>query len=48
MEMSDTHKQLIAKLADELGPATAQHVVSCLADSTTKLNQVEGCPAVAR
>jgi hypothetical protein len=42
MEMSDTHKQLIVRLADELGPATAQHVVSCLADSTTKLNQVEG------
>jgi nitric oxide reductase activation protein len=42
MEMSDTHKQLIARLAEELGPATAQHLVSCLADSTTKLNQVEG------
>jgi nitric oxide reductase activation protein len=42
MEMSDTHKQLIARLAEKLGPATAQHLVSCLADSTTKLNQVEG------
>ena len=42
MEMSDTHKQLIARLAEELGSATAQHMVSCLADSTTKLNQVEG------
>jgi nitric oxide reductase activation protein len=40
--MSDTHKQLIAKLAEELGPATAQHLVSCLADSTAKPNQVEG------
>ena len=42
MEMSDTHKQLIAKLAEELGPATAQHLVSYLADSTAKPNQVEG------
>ena len=40
--MSDTHKQLIAKLAEELGPATAQHLVSRLADSTAKPNQVEG------
>ena len=40
--MSDTNKQLIAKLAEELGPATAQHLVSCLADSTAKPNQVEG------
>ena len=42
MEMSDTHKQLIAKLAKELGPDTAQHLVSCFADSTAKPNQVEG------
>ncbi|MBK5283586.1 MAG: VWA domain-containing protein [Nitrospiraceae bacterium] len=42
MEISDTHKPLIAKLAEELGPATAQHLVSCLAGSTTKPNQVEG------
>ena len=40
--MSDTNKQLIAKLAEELGPATAQHLVSCLPDSTAKPNQVEG------
>ena len=42
MEMSDTHKQLIAKLAEELGPATGQHLVACLAESTAKLSQVEG------
>ena len=42
MELSDTHKQLIAKLAEELGPATAQHLVCCLADSTAKPDQVEG------
>ena len=40
--MSDIHKQLIAKLAGELGPATAQHLVSCLANSTAKPNQEEG------
>ena len=40
--MSDTHKQLIAKLAGELGPATAQHLVSCLVEATAKPNQVEG------
>ena len=40
--MSDSHKQLIAKLAEELGPVTAQHLVSCLADSTAKPNQAEG------
>ena len=27
METPDTHKQLIAKLMEELGPATAQHLV---------------------
>ena len=42
MEMSDTYKQLIAKLAEELGPATAQHLVSCLVEATAKPNQVEG------
>ena len=42
MEMSDTHKQLIAKLAEELGPATAQHLVSCLVEAAAKPNQVEG------
>src|SRR5512140_1355005 len=42
METSDTHKQLIAKLAEELGPATAQHLVSRLAEVAEKSNQVEG------
>lgn len=42
MELSDTHKQLIAKLAEELEPATARHLVSCLADSTAKTNHIEG------
>ena len=40
--MSDTHMQLIAKLAEELGPATAQHLVSRLVEATAKPNQVEG------
>jgi len=40
--MSDTHKQLIAKLAEELGPATAQHLVSRLVEANAKPNQVEG------
>jgi len=40
--MSDTHKQLIAKLAEELGPVTAQHLVSCLAETVAKANQAEG------
>ena len=40
--MSDTHKQLIAKLAEELGPATAEHLVSRLVEATAKPNQVEG------
>ena len=40
--MSDTHKQLIAKLAEELGPATAEHLVSRLVEATAKSNQVEG------
>lgn len=42
MEMSDTHKQLIAKLADELGPATAKHLVSCLVEAVAPPNQAEG------
>ena len=42
MEILDTHKQLIAKLAEELGPATAQHLVSRLVETNTKPNQVEG------
>ncbi len=41
MEISDTHKQLIAKLAEELGPATAQHLVSRLVEATAKPNQAE-------
>ncbi len=40
--MSDTHNQLIAKLAEELGPATAQHLVSRLAEAVAAPNQVEG------
>jgi len=42
MEMSDTHKQLISKLAEELGPITAQHLVSRLIEANVKPNQVEG------
>ena len=40
--MSDTHHQLIAKLAEELGPATAQHLVSRLVEAAVKPNQAEG------
>ncbi|NOT97327.1 MAG: VWA domain-containing protein [Nitrospira sp.] len=40
--MSDTHQQLIAKLAEELGPATAQHLVACLVEASVKPNQAEG------
>jgi nitric oxide reductase NorD protein len=40
--MSDVSKQLIAKLAEELDLATAQHVVSRLAEATGKSNQVDG------
>ena len=40
--MSDTHKQLIAKLAEELGPATAEHLVSRLVEAVATPNQVEG------
>ena len=42
MEMPDSHKQLIAKLAEELGPATAQHLVSRLVEANAKPNQAEG------
>ena len=42
MEIPDTHKQLIATLAEELGPATAQHLVSRLVEAAAKPNQVEG------
>jgi len=40
--MSDTHNQLIAKLTEELGPTTAQRLVTCLVEGAVKLNQVEG------
>ncbi len=42
MEMPDSHKQLIAKLAEELGPATAQHLVLRLVEANAKPNQAEG------
>ena len=42
MERLDTQKQLIAKLAEELGLATGQRLVSSLAGSTTEPNQVDG------
>ena len=40
--MSDTHQQLIAKLAEELGSATAQHLVARLVETSVKPNQAEG------
>ena len=40
--MSDTHQQLIAKLAEELGLATAQHLVARLVEASVKPNQAEG------
>jgi nitric oxide reductase NorD protein len=40
--MSDTHKRLIAKLAEELGSATAQHLFSRLVEAVATPNQVEG------
>ncbi len=40
--MSDTHQQLIVKLAEELGPATAQHLVARLVEASVKPNQAEG------
>ncbi|MEO5955085.1 MAG: VWA domain-containing protein [Nitrospiraceae bacterium] len=40
--MSDTHQQLIVKLAEELGSATAEHLVSRLIQASVKPNQVEG------
>ena len=36
------HQQLIAKLAEELGPATAQHLVSRLVEAIATPSQVEG------
>ncbi|HEY6639778.1 MAG TPA: VWA domain-containing protein [Nitrospiraceae bacterium] len=40
--MSDIHQQLIAKLAEELGQATAQHLVSRLVEDIAAPSQVEG------
>jgi len=40
--MSNTHKQLVAKLAEELGSAAAQHLVSRLVEAPANQNQVEG------
>jgi len=40
--MLDTHKQLIAKLGEELGPATAQHLYSRLVEAVVTPNEVEG------
>src|SRR5262249_39603263 len=42
VEISDTYKQLIAKLAKELGPVSGQHLVLHLAEAAAKSNQVEG------
>ncbi len=40
--MSDTYNRLLAKLTDELGPATAQQLVARLVEINAKSNQVEG------
>lgn len=40
--MSDTHNQLVARLAEEVGTASAQHLVSCLVETHANSNQVEG------
>ncbi|HEY6260958.1 MAG TPA: hypothetical protein VIW47_05150, partial [Nitrospiraceae bacterium] len=40
--MSDTYNRLIAKLTEELGPATAEHLVSRLFEANAKPNQMEG------
>jgi nitric oxide reductase activation protein len=42
MDLSDTSTQLIAKLTEELGPATAQHLVARLSEANAKPNQMEG------
>ncbi|NWF71805.1 MAG: VWA domain-containing protein [Nitrospirae bacterium] len=42
MQMPDTHRELVAKLAEELGPAAAQQLVSGLAEAHANPNQVEG------
>ncbi|HKO30372.1 MAG TPA: hypothetical protein VJU54_04485, partial [Nitrospiraceae bacterium] len=40
-DMSDTYKRLIAKLTEDLGPATAQHLVSRLSEANAKPDQME-------
>ncbi|MEO8339661.1 MAG: VWA domain-containing protein [Nitrospirota bacterium] len=40
--MSDSHTQLIDKLGEELGPATAQYLVSRLVETVAIPNQAEG------
>ena len=40
--MSDTYQQLIDKLGEELGVATAQHLVAGLAEAAARPSQVEG------
>ncbi len=40
--MSDTHQQLIAKLAEELGATSAQQLVADFVAAAAKPNQVEG------
>ena len=42
MDLSDTSTRLIAKLTEELGQATAQHLVSRLSEANAKPNQMEG------
>ncbi len=42
MEMSDTYKQLIARLAEELEPARAEHLVTRFVEAVPAPNQVEG------
>jgi nitric oxide reductase activation protein len=42
MQMADIRTQLIAKLSEELGPATSEHLVLRLAEVAEKPNQVEG------
>src|SRR4029078_8611639 len=42
MDLSNTYTRLIIKLTEELGPATAQHLVSRLIEANAKPNQVEG------
>ncbi|HSS30867.1 MAG TPA: hypothetical protein VLL06_07605, partial [Nitrospiraceae bacterium] len=42
MDLSDTYTRLIVRLTEELGPATAQHLVSRLFEANAKPNQMEG------